>query len=305
MASGGGGGRAWANLPMASELERRRTFSSFPSMKGSVTPSALAAAGFYHAPTPGSPDQCTCFCCGLSLVQWEPTDDPWSEHRRHSPHCAFLAHAGRSSRSLGDTPGGGTGTRLVSAHAAVAALLKVPERTPSAPVSGGGDTTAGAFLRKVLSADAPRRGAEKWHCDDIPLTSRSGDWEDSPTQTAPLFPAFAPPSPKQAIAAEPPPPEPAPEPALPPVTVEPVATGRTEPSSGESPVPAAAGEGVGATYDDVSALRMGRAKPRARAPSAGGEGLGGGPGRPEPEGRERPVARSPRALGRTAAAAAR
>jgi len=263
-----------------------------------VTPATLAAAGFYHAPTPSSPDQCTCFCCGLSLVQWEPTDDPWSEHRRHSPHCAF-ANAGKASRPPPDVP---AGSRIVSAHAAVAALLRVPERVPSSPVPGGGDTTAGAFLRKVLGADAPRRGRETWHCDDISLTSQSGDWEDSPTQTAPLFPAFPQASLSEEATTEPPP---APEPALAPLAVEPVSSGLAEVSSAaeESPVSAAAGEGVAPS--EIPALRLGRAKPRPRTPSASGDALAGGPGRPETEGRERPVTRSPRAMPRTAAAAAR
>ena len=29
-------------------------------------------------------DRTLCFCCNVSLHRWEPTDEPWSEHERHS-----------------------------------------------------------------------------------------------------------------------------------------------------------------------------------------------------------------------------
>ncbi|XP_039978751.1 baculoviral IAP repeat-containing protein 6-like, partial [Xiphias gladius] len=31
-----------------------------------------------------------CFTCSVCLVCWEPTDEPWSEHERHSPNCPFV-----------------------------------------------------------------------------------------------------------------------------------------------------------------------------------------------------------------------
>ena len=31
-----------------------------------------------------------CFTCNVCLVCWEPTDEPWSEHERHSPSCPFV-----------------------------------------------------------------------------------------------------------------------------------------------------------------------------------------------------------------------
>lgn len=31
-----------------------------------------------------------CFTCSVCLVCWEKTDEPWSEHERHSPDCPFL-----------------------------------------------------------------------------------------------------------------------------------------------------------------------------------------------------------------------
>lgn len=31
-----------------------------------------------------------CFTCTVCLVCWERTDEPWSEHERHSPNCPFV-----------------------------------------------------------------------------------------------------------------------------------------------------------------------------------------------------------------------
>ena len=31
-----------------------------------------------------------CFTCNVCLVCWEKTDEPWSEHERHSPECPFV-----------------------------------------------------------------------------------------------------------------------------------------------------------------------------------------------------------------------
>lgn len=30
-----------------------------------------------------------CFLCEKSLDGWEATDDPWIEHKKHSPNCQF------------------------------------------------------------------------------------------------------------------------------------------------------------------------------------------------------------------------
>jgi len=50
----------------------------------------MAQAGFYHNPSSSGDDRATCFTCNVSLVSWEPTDEPWSEHERHSPFCPFV-----------------------------------------------------------------------------------------------------------------------------------------------------------------------------------------------------------------------
>ncbi|KAL4239533.1 Baculoviral IAP repeat-containing protein 5 [Mactra antiquata] len=71
---------------------RKKTFSDWPfDGDNSCNPAALAAAGFYHIPTNEEPDAARCFCCFKELDGWEPDDNPWSEHKRHSPDCAFLS----------------------------------------------------------------------------------------------------------------------------------------------------------------------------------------------------------------------
>jgi len=50
----------------------------------------MAQAGFYHNPSSNGEDRAMCFTCNVCLVSWEPTDEPWSEHERHSPFCPFV-----------------------------------------------------------------------------------------------------------------------------------------------------------------------------------------------------------------------
>lgn len=50
----------------------------------------MAQAGFYHQPNSTGEDRAMCFTCSVCLVCWEPTDEPWSEHERHSPACPFV-----------------------------------------------------------------------------------------------------------------------------------------------------------------------------------------------------------------------
>ena len=64
---------------------RVSSFSHWPSTL-TQTPRALAMAGFFYA---GYGDYTRCFFCGGGLRNWEPGDDPWTEHARWFPKCAF------------------------------------------------------------------------------------------------------------------------------------------------------------------------------------------------------------------------
>ncbi|KAJ8947753.1 hypothetical protein NQ314_008553, partial [Rhamnusium bicolor] len=76
---------------MASESRRRETFSHWPHMDYKwALPDQMAQAGFYHQPNSSGDDRAMCFTCTVCLVCWERTDEPWSEHERHSPNCPFV-----------------------------------------------------------------------------------------------------------------------------------------------------------------------------------------------------------------------
>ncbi|OWF36928.1 inhibitor of apoptosis [Mizuhopecten yessoensis] len=47
----------------------------------------MARAGFFYA---GYGDYVRCFFCGGGLRNWEPGDDPWVEHARWFPRCAYV-----------------------------------------------------------------------------------------------------------------------------------------------------------------------------------------------------------------------
>ncbi|KAK6180714.1 hypothetical protein SNE40_008714 [Patella caerulea] len=76
---------------MYSEAARRDTFIKWPHMNYKwALPDPMAQAGFYHQPNATGDDRAMCFTCNVCLVCWEPTDEPWSEHERHSPSCPFV-----------------------------------------------------------------------------------------------------------------------------------------------------------------------------------------------------------------------
>ncbi|XP_041353670.1 baculoviral IAP repeat-containing protein 6-like isoform X2 [Gigantopelta aegis] len=76
---------------MYSEASRLETFRKWPHQNYKwATPEPMAQAGFYHHPNSSGDDRAMCFTCSVCLVCWEPTDEPWSEHERHSPACPFV-----------------------------------------------------------------------------------------------------------------------------------------------------------------------------------------------------------------------
>ncbi|KAH6856058.1 hypothetical protein B0I37DRAFT_395884 [Chaetomium sp. MPI-CAGE-AT-0009] len=58
-----------------------------------LSPLALAKAGFFFQPHPKSPDNVVCFLCEKSLDGWEETDNPLEEHLKHSPTCGWAIMA--------------------------------------------------------------------------------------------------------------------------------------------------------------------------------------------------------------------
>ncbi|XP_063404150.1 uncharacterized protein LOC134687634 isoform X2 [Mytilus trossulus] len=65
---------------------RINTYNGWPNYLDQ-TPRVMATAGFFYA---GYGDYTRCFFCGGGLRNWEAGDDPWVEHARWFPKCAFL-----------------------------------------------------------------------------------------------------------------------------------------------------------------------------------------------------------------------
>ncbi|XP_069128958.1 E3 ubiquitin-protein ligase XIAP-like [Argopecten irradians] len=61
--------------------------SSYKGWSCSQAPQLMADAGFVYA---GYADYTRCFFCGGGLRNWEDGDDPWIEHARWFPKCAYL-----------------------------------------------------------------------------------------------------------------------------------------------------------------------------------------------------------------------
>uniref|UniRef100_F1KQK8 Baculoviral IAP repeat-containing protein 6 n=1 Tax=Ascaris suum TaxID=6253 RepID=F1KQK8_ASCSU len=76
---------------MVSEAARKLTFEHWPHMNYRwALPCQMAEAGFFHQPNKAGDDRVLCFACLVCLVCWEPSDEPWSEHERHSQSCRFI-----------------------------------------------------------------------------------------------------------------------------------------------------------------------------------------------------------------------
>lgn len=90
--------------PGMADIKRRLlTYSSWP--QPFPEPKMLAESGLYYS---GVADVVTCFFCGGALGNWEPNDNPWDEHTKFYPDCAFLALAakrnGKASKSIETNP---------------------------------------------------------------------------------------------------------------------------------------------------------------------------------------------------------
>lgn len=70
----------------AIESNRLNSFKNWPFSK-SQRPDELADAGFFYA---GFNDNVKCFFCDGGLRNWEPGDQPWTEHARWFPKCGYV-----------------------------------------------------------------------------------------------------------------------------------------------------------------------------------------------------------------------
>ncbi|XP_061437328.1 baculoviral IAP repeat-containing protein 7-like [Lethenteron reissneri] len=74
------------NPKMHLMVARLATYQAWPST-ANVAAHSLAIAGFYYT---GDGDNVKCFHCDGGLRSWERGDNPWYEHGKWFPRCAFL-----------------------------------------------------------------------------------------------------------------------------------------------------------------------------------------------------------------------
>lgn len=65
---------------------RIASFQEWPKYLKGPNRKDLARAGFIYTRIG---DYVTCFCCGMTLKNWEPLDDAYQEHIRWSRHCQY------------------------------------------------------------------------------------------------------------------------------------------------------------------------------------------------------------------------
>ncbi|XP_076818304.1 baculoviral IAP repeat-containing protein 2-like [Clavelina lepadiformis] len=73
---------------MRNEDSRFETFDHrWPQSRVRATPRQIAKAGFFFL---GERDRVKCWYCNGGLQNWDPDDEPWSEHAKWFPTCEFL-----------------------------------------------------------------------------------------------------------------------------------------------------------------------------------------------------------------------
>ncbi|VDI62402.1 Hypothetical predicted protein [Mytilus galloprovincialis] len=70
----------------ATKLSRLDSFKHWPTYL-TQSPEEMVTAGFFFT---GNEDHCRCFFCGGGLRNWEPGDQPWTEHAHWYQNCAFV-----------------------------------------------------------------------------------------------------------------------------------------------------------------------------------------------------------------------
>ena len=79
---------------------RLATFKSWP-LQMQPDKYALARYGFVYT---GAGDKVKCYKCGIGIMDWERTDNPWREHLKWSPRCDFLRRIGETNYDKPDVP---------------------------------------------------------------------------------------------------------------------------------------------------------------------------------------------------------
>lgn len=85
------------------ESNRLRSLKNWPMVKPSAE--EMAHSGFY-CPNTDYPGIVKCFSCFIELDGWEPTDNPWEEHKKRAvtlnPPCKFIEIGKKESDHMVD-----------------------------------------------------------------------------------------------------------------------------------------------------------------------------------------------------------
>ncbi|XP_060615655.2 baculoviral IAP repeat-containing protein 1 [Anolis sagrei] len=79
--------RSYSGVTYKDLESRLQSFADWPFYARDTQPDLLAKAGFFFT---GIKDTVQCFACSGCLGNWEEGDDPWKEHAKWFPECAFL-----------------------------------------------------------------------------------------------------------------------------------------------------------------------------------------------------------------------
>ncbi|XP_033740318.1 uncharacterized protein LOC117327448 isoform X4 [Pecten maximus] len=85
-AEGGNAPYPIRNARYTEQNARRESYTHWPHRRAHDI-DLLVNAGFFYT---GAEDIVRCFYCDIGLAEWNPDDDPWVEHARHSPECPYL-----------------------------------------------------------------------------------------------------------------------------------------------------------------------------------------------------------------------
>ncbi|KAJ1735749.1 hypothetical protein LPJ61_000401 [Coemansia biformis] len=132
-----------------------------------VTPEKLARAGFYYTPEWPGDDTATCAFCGYALAEWEPDDDPNSEHARRSAECLFFRLDGIRLGSAGGEAAAAQASEAGKRRSgSVGVVIGGPAdghndgHSHDDDHSDGGESVASSKRQRLSMADRTEQGAD-------------------------------------------------------------------------------------------------------------------------------------------------
>ncbi|KAJ2078099.1 hypothetical protein H4R24_004708 [Coemansia sp. RSA 988] len=152
-----------------------------------VTPERLAKAGFYFTPEWIGDDTATCAFCGYALAEWEPDDDPNTEHGKRSAECLFFRLDALGYTQVESTPSVKSPEKTMQSAQSEAVVVDDSDDDGIRREDRGGDSSDREIESDASSASKrPRLSSDNRIEQGADIEDASNDDEVLPNGTPPV-----------------------------------------------------------------------------------------------------------------------